>query len=82
MAGTVCWQGGQYGGQKKTVAIPKCPCGACRPHMRGFNQHTCVLFVFFVIYADHKKKKMMPEGGCGFSKLKHFKTIYLLKRFR
>lgn len=44
MAGTVCWQGGQYGGQKKTVAIPKCPCGACGPHMHGFNQHTCVFF--------------------------------------
>lgn len=49
--------------------------------MHGFNQHTCVFF--FVIYADHKKEKLMPEGGCGFSKLQHvfFKTISLPKKF-
>lgn len=47
---TVCWQGGQHGGQKKTVAIPCLLRCACRPHVHGFNQHTCVFFssgVFF-----------------------------------
>lgn len=37
MAGTVCWQGGQYGGQEKTVATPKRRCRARRPHSYAFG---------------------------------------------
>lgn len=69
MAGTVCWQGGQDGGQKKTVAIPKRRCRARRPHSYAFGSTNIPVFSFFFIYARRKKENVMPAGECAFAKL-------------